>query len=129
MNDDLYDLIENSQEENQDNKLVKKKTFNAWKPKTSHLIDAVDENGNFLLSIKDRLIVEYPDEWRSTLISNIKKIKENGDVWLYDLDNAGWAFTNYIVAKERGLKLKIPDDHKKWKSSQEVFFVNKRKKE
>lgn len=111
--------------------ILTRRTRPGWKPRISHLEDAVVD-GKFVPKVGEKVLVEYvKDQWRDTVCWIVAAVFDTpekiegttcslGHVRLYDPSKTHYGTTNYLTGPSSGeIVLKIPDKSPKWTQGEE----------
>lgn len=131
---------ESSQEENTESnasitslsEILTRVQKKGWKPKISHLSDAIVD-GKFTLTKGARVIIEYTkDPYRDTSCWVVVAVFDEvppgstispGHVRLYDPEKTNFGCTNYKDVEKYGLIMKIPDGSRRWIQGEEETLM------
>lgn len=85
------------------------RTRHVWKPDLEDLDNMIAGDGTLLVDEGEFIVIQYPEQWRSSAIWKVLNIRENGDMILIEPGRPYHGMTNWKTGPGYGLIFKIYD--------------------
>lgn len=102
------------------------------KPDISHLLFAVDDRGNFIPQVDDKVVIERccsllpSNMWLDTCLYSVRDIDyDNGNLKLWNEDEKQYALCNYIDGVIAGYVFKLPPLVGNFSTKKQVVYYDK----